>query len=77
MPIELSGLPMFDRERRFRGYRGFGICRDVERLDALATARALLDAQPASPSILPPVVPPGAPPAETPQNVLRFPRRTP
>ena len=69
MPIELSGLPMFDRERRFRGYRGFGICRDVERLDALATARALLDAQPASPSILPPVVPP----AETPQNVLRFP----
>jgi len=73
MPIELSGLPMFDRERRFRGYRGFGICRDVERLDALATARALLDAQPASPSILPPVVPPGAPPAETPQNVLRFP----
>lgn len=65
MPIELSGLPMFDRERHFRGYRGFGICRDVDRLDALATARALLDAQPAAPSILPP--------AEPPPNVLRFP----
>ncbi|MGN6459962.1 MAG: PAS domain-containing protein, partial [Pseudolabrys sp.] len=71
MPIELSGLPMFDRERRFRGYRGFGICRDVERLDALATARALLDAQPASPSILPPAEPPKA--TEPPPNVLRFP----
>jgi signal transduction histidine kinase len=25
--VELSGLPVFDRERIFRGYRGFGICR--------------------------------------------------
>lgn len=25
--IEMSGLPMFDRERNFTGYRGFGICR--------------------------------------------------
>ena len=28
------GLPVYDRERRFAGYRGFGICRDVERLAA-------------------------------------------
>jgi signal transduction histidine kinase len=27
--VELSGLPVFDRERSFRGYRGFGICRDA------------------------------------------------
>jgi PAS domain S-box-containing protein len=33
--VELSGLPVFDRERIFRGYRGFGICRDVGRLAAL------------------------------------------
>src|SRR5262245_45036804 len=32
----MSGLPVFDRERRFRGYRGFGICRDLARLNALA-----------------------------------------
>jgi signal transduction histidine kinase len=33
--IELSGLPVFDRERNFRGYRGFGICHDLARLEAL------------------------------------------
>ncbi len=36
--VELSGLPMFDRARNFAGYRGFGVCRDLEglaRLDAL------------------------------------------
>jgi signal transduction histidine kinase len=38
--VELSGLPVFDRERVFRGYRGFGVCRDVARLAALAKARA-------------------------------------
>src|SRR5262249_39867455 len=27
--VELSGLPTFDRDRAFRGYRGFGVCRDV------------------------------------------------
>jgi PAS domain S-box-containing protein len=47
LPVELSGLPMFDRERQYRGYRGFGICRDVARLSALATARALLQPAPA------------------------------
>jgi PAS domain S-box-containing protein len=36
LPVELSGLPVFDRERIFRGYRGFGVCRDLERLAALA-----------------------------------------
>jgi signal transduction histidine kinase len=27
LPIVLSGLPVFDRDRNFRGYRGFGVCR--------------------------------------------------
>jgi len=27
--VELSGLPIFDRDRNFQGYRGFGVCRDV------------------------------------------------
>ncbi len=29
--VELSGLPIFDRDRTFQGYRGFGVCRDVAR----------------------------------------------
>jgi len=37
--VELSGLPIFDRDRIFRGYRGFGVCRDFARLSALAAAR--------------------------------------
>ena len=39
LPIELSGLPVFDRDRNFRGYRGFGVCRDIERINDLARAR--------------------------------------
>ncbi len=40
LSIEMSGLPIFDRERQFAGYRGFGICRDVDRIAALAEQRA-------------------------------------
>jgi PAS domain S-box-containing protein len=39
LPIELSGLPVFDRDRSFRGYRGFGVCRDIERINELARER--------------------------------------
>jgi PAS domain S-box-containing protein len=38
LPVELSGLPLFDRAQDFVGYRGFGVCRD---LDALARLEAL------------------------------------
>jgi PAS domain S-box-containing protein len=31
LPIEMSGLPVFDRNRQFEGFRGFGVCRKVER----------------------------------------------
>ncbi len=56
LPVELSGLPVFDRERTFRGYRGFGVCRDVAGLNAILQARR---------------APPAAPPAaETPSAVL-------
>jgi PAS domain S-box-containing protein len=37
--VELSGLPVFDRSRTFRGYRGFGVCREIARLCALARTR--------------------------------------
>jgi PAS domain S-box-containing protein len=39
--VELSGLPVFDRDRQFRGYRGFGVCRDVARLEALGRVGVL------------------------------------
>jgi signal transduction histidine kinase len=39
LPVELSGLPVFDREREFRGYRGFGVCRDVARINELSRQR--------------------------------------
>ncbi len=39
LPVELSGLPVFDRDRSFRGYRGFGVCRDIERINDLARER--------------------------------------
>jgi PAS domain S-box-containing protein len=39
LDVELSGLPVFDRERTFRGYRGFGVCRDVARMNAIAATR--------------------------------------
>jgi nitrogen-specific signal transduction histidine kinase len=39
LPVELSGLPVFDRDRSFRGYRGFGVCRDVSRINQLMRTR--------------------------------------
>ncbi|MEH2512080.1 PAS domain S-box-containing protein [Nitrobacteraceae bacterium AZCC 1564] len=39
LPVELSGLPLYDRQRNFTGYRGFGVCRDLEGLDRLAAQR--------------------------------------
>jgi PAS domain S-box-containing protein len=40
LAVELSGLPVFDPDRSFRGYRGFGVCRDVARLSAAVAARS-------------------------------------
>jgi PAS domain S-box-containing protein len=38
LPVELSGLPIYDHTGNLAGYRGFGVCRDLDelaRLDAL------------------------------------------
>jgi PAS domain S-box-containing protein len=37
--VELAGLPVYDRNRNFRGYRGFGVCRDLARIATLLAAR--------------------------------------
>ena len=39
LPVELSGLPVFDGLRNFVGYRGFGVCRDFDALAGLAARR--------------------------------------
>ena len=39
LAIEMSGLPVFDRDRQFAGYRGFGICRNLDRLAELQRRR--------------------------------------
>ena len=77
LPIEMSGLPVFDRDRQFEGFRGFGICRDVERLTALEQRRA----QPAPASAPPPAAveaKPQAPVDNVPSTMCcRSPRRRP
>ncbi|HUN94873.1 MAG TPA: PAS domain-containing protein [Bradyrhizobium sp.] len=39
LPVELAGLPVFDRTHNFAGYRGFGVCRDLDGLARLVALR--------------------------------------
>ncbi len=39
LPVELTGLPVYDREQNFAGYRGFGVCRDLDGLARLSALR--------------------------------------
>ena len=39
LPVELSGLPIFDAARNFIGYRGIGVCRDFDAIARLAALR--------------------------------------
>src|SRR4249919_262269 len=64
LAVEMSGLPTFDSERRFGGFRGFGLCSDVERLKDLQSRR--LAQNPAAPSEPAKVLAfPASPPAAT------------
>ncbi|MDX3972388.1 MAG: PAS domain S-box protein [Bradyrhizobium sp.] len=49
LPVELAGLPVYDRMRNFAGFRGFGVCRDLDALNRLEALRRfeLLVAPPA------------------------------
>ncbi|WP_424629374.1 PAS domain-containing protein [Bradyrhizobium sp. SYSU BS000235] len=75
LPVELSGLPLYDRERNFVGYRGFGVCRDLEGLARLAAQRrddVLYSPEPQAVSPpKPDALAPDAPPAaDTPFSVV-------
>jgi PAS domain S-box-containing protein len=53
LPVELAGLPVSDRMRQFAGYRGFGVCRDLDGLTRLAALRRFeLSSNSASPQRL-------------------------
>ncbi len=59
LKVELSGLPIYDRNRNFLGYRGFGVCRDIDRIATLAGMRRL-PAQPTAAGVVPPADSPPA-----------------
>jgi PAS domain S-box-containing protein len=64
LAIEMSGLPVFGRDREFAGFRGFGICRDVDRVAELERRRA---------EPLPLAEPAPAPPPEPAGKIVQFP----
>jgi len=81
LSVELSGFPIFDGDRVFRGYRGFGICRDMARLAQLMQTRRSAAAprtplappkdavEPKPPAeALPPAPPSEPPPAPPPEK---------
>jgi PAS domain S-box-containing protein len=39
LPVELTGLPIYDHTGKLAGYRGFGVCRDLDALTRLAELR--------------------------------------
>ena len=39
LPVELTGLPVYDHDAKLAGYRGFGVCRDLDGLTRLAALR--------------------------------------
>ena len=39
LAVELSGLPIFNRQRQFLGFRGFGICRNASPLENIQQLR--------------------------------------
>jgi signal transduction histidine kinase len=50
LKVELSGLPIYDRQRVFTGYRGFGVCRDLEAFAAIAQDRRTKAEKPPAPA---------------------------
>ncbi|MCK1719326.1 PAS domain-containing sensor histidine kinase [Bradyrhizobium sp. 141] len=67
LPVELAGLPTYDQSRNFAGFKGFGVCRDLDalnRLDSLGRFELLAEAPP------PPIEPPTAEPEPTPEPEL-------
>jgi len=54
VPVDMAALPAFDRDRKFEGYRGFGVCRTADAIEVkeslLSPALAAFDQTFASPT---------------------------
>lgn len=68
LPVELAGLPVYDGERNFAGFKGFGVCRDLDSLNRLDALRRfeLLSETPAQHSSSADIVEPDPEPAPEP-----------
>jgi PAS domain S-box-containing protein len=78
LPVELAGLPVYDRARNFSGFRGFGVCRDIDglnRVDALRRFELFTapKAQGVSADLVEPEPEPDAPPIEPVAPALEVP----
>jgi signal transduction histidine kinase len=86
LPVEMSGFPICDSTQSFAGYRGFGVCRDLDSLAHLSEQRRLetLSDPPTPSALAADIVPaagaatPASPqtdsgePAVPPRNVVPF-----
>ncbi|WP_439371029.1 PAS domain-containing protein [Bradyrhizobium sp. DASA03120] len=93
LPVELAGLPVYDRDHNFAGFRGFGVCRDLDglnRLDALrrfelfvaphaqqSPSADSVESEPMAEAPPPSVEPPAPEPEPTPEPVAELPAPTP
>src|SRR5262249_11983821 len=83
LPVELAGLPIYDRLRNLAGFRAFGVCRDLDGLTRLDARRRfeLFTDPPATPrpsaDTIPPVTEqePAPPPAvsDSPEPIAELP----
>ena len=75
LPVELAGLPVYDRARNFAGFKGFGVCRDLDGLNRLeALRRYELFSEPVAPqSLSADVVEPDAQPWPEPEHKAEAP----
>ncbi|WP_370675486.1 ATP-binding protein [Pleomorphomonas sp. PLEO] len=55
VPADLAGMPVFGRERSFRGYRGFGVLKTGAAFEAPVPAEPIALSEPDESVVLPPV----------------------
>lgn len=86
LPVELAGLPVYDHERNFAGFKGFGVCRDLDGLNRLEALRRfellaeppaqhglsadIAEPEPVAEPPPPPIEPPAPEPEPTPEPEL-------
>jgi len=79
LPVELSGLPIHDAQRNFVGYRGFGVCRDLDGLTRLESLRSqeFFNDPPSADMMSPEIGPAFAGTLVTPASPVHFPDISP